>query len=153
MLQERWHLLSANIALPQQFIWQRVTPVWCTASCSEGGLDSHDINCCQLPSPWNPSIPFVLCVPFHSIGSRSPLTNMVCFSQASFRLQWGCGDKKAPRKHTHDVVSFECGNITTASRSSKQVWSWLFCLALGFCFSHNECHVCIIQSCWLWELV
>ncbi|XP_024365901.1 putative NAD kinase 3 isoform X2 [Physcomitrium patens] len=41
--------------------------------------------------------------------------------KASFRLQWGCAGKKDSRNHTHDVVSFECGNITTASRSSKQI--------------------------------
>ena len=42
-------------------------------------------------------------------------------SQASFRLAWGCMGEKATRRHKHDVVSFECGNIETANRSSKQV--------------------------------
>lgn len=40
--------------------------------------------------------------------------------KASFRLVWGCAGKVSPR-HKHDVVSFECGNISTASRSSKQI--------------------------------
>jgi NAD+ kinase len=47
--------------------------------------------------------------------------DMAPSSQASFRLAWGCTGKKASRRHKHDFVSFECGNITTASRSSKQV--------------------------------
>lgn len=55
----------------------------------------------------------------------SLMTLLFVFLQASFRLQWGCAGKKDSRNHTHDVVSFECGNITTASRSSKQVWCLL----------------------------
>ena len=46
---------------------------------------------------------------------------MVHSSQASFRLAWGCTGKKTSRRHKHDIVSFERGDITTASRSSKQV--------------------------------
>lgn len=57
-----------------------------------------------------------------SSGNMSLLPDALQVAEkAAFRLQWGCGDKKASRKHTHDVVSFECGNITTASRSSKQI--------------------------------
>jgi hypothetical protein len=40
--------------------------------------------------------------------------------QASFRLSWGCNGEKNGQ-HKHDVVSFEKGDITTASRSNKQV--------------------------------
>ncbi|KAJ3688006.1 hypothetical protein LUZ61_017170 [Rhynchospora tenuis] len=40
--------------------------------------------------------------------------------KASFRLSWGFnGDKNG--QHKHDVVSFEKGDITTASRSNKQI--------------------------------
>ncbi|CAM6096889.1 unnamed protein product [Calypogeia fissa] len=39
--------------------------------------------------------------------------------KASFRLAWG-SDRKKSRRHKHDVVSFESGNITTV-RSSKQI--------------------------------
>jgi hypothetical protein len=40
--------------------------------------------------------------------------------QASFRLSWGFNGEKNGQ-HKHDVVSFEKGDITTASRSNKQV--------------------------------
>ncbi|XP_043691290.1 probable NAD kinase 1 isoform X2 [Telopea speciosissima] len=41
--------------------------------------------------------------------------------KACFRLQWECNDEKNGQ-HKHDVVSFESGNITTAARSSKQIF-------------------------------
>ncbi|KAJ4772626.1 NAD kinase [Rhynchospora pubera] len=40
--------------------------------------------------------------------------------KASFRLSWGCNGEKNGQ-HKHDVVSFEKGDITTASRSNKQI--------------------------------
>ncbi|XP_042482306.1 probable NAD kinase 1 isoform X2 [Macadamia integrifolia] len=46
---------------------------------------------------------------------------MVVPKKASFKLQWGCNGEKNGQ-HKHDVVSFESGNITTAARSSKQIF-------------------------------
>ncbi|XP_078178879.1 NAD kinase 1 [Carex rostrata] len=40
--------------------------------------------------------------------------------KASFRLSWGYNGEQNGR-HKHDVVSFEQGDITTASRSNKQI--------------------------------
>ncbi|KAL3690681.1 hypothetical protein R1sor_004332 [Riccia sorocarpa] len=40
--------------------------------------------------------------------------------KASFHLAWGCSGR-SNRRHKHDVVSFESGNITTAVRSNKQI--------------------------------
>lgn len=60
-----------------------------------------------------------------------------CFlRQASFKLSWWCkGDQSD--QHKHDIVSFERGNITTAERSSKQVY--LSCLCMLLLFSHYFC--------------
>ncbi|KAL2623489.1 hypothetical protein R1flu_003694 [Riccia fluitans] len=41
-------------------------------------------------------------------------------AKASFHLAWGCNGRSG-RRHKHDVVSFESGNITTAVRSNKQI--------------------------------
>ena len=49
--------------------------------------------------------------------------------QALFSLVWGQAGQKNKR-HKHDVVSFEAGDITMAIRSNKQV---IFSLA------HNQC--------------
>ena len=43
--------------------------------------------------------------------------------QASFKLSWGCKGQQANDQHKKEIVSFESGNITTADRSSKQVWT------------------------------
>jgi NAD+ kinase len=40
--------------------------------------------------------------------------------KASFRLAWG-SEPRNSRRHKHDIVSFERGNITTGVRSSKQI--------------------------------
>ncbi|KAG7023848.1 NAD(H) kinase 1 [Cucurbita argyrosperma subsp. argyrosperma] len=41
--------------------------------------------------------------------------------KAPFELSWGCDGEHSDR-HKHDVVSFEKGNITTAERSSRQIF-------------------------------
>ncbi|BBN13160.1 NAD+ kinase [Marchantia polymorpha subsp. ruderalis] len=52
--------------------------------------------------------------------SENPSDKRLSSEKASFRLAWGCNGKSS-RRHKHDVVSFESGNITTAVRSSKQI--------------------------------
>ncbi|KAJ7561399.1 hypothetical protein O6H91_03G026700 [Diphasiastrum complanatum] len=61
------------------------------------------------------------------IHSNSILSNLASASakkppleKASFRLEWGCNGEKS-RRHKHEIVSFENGNITTANHSSKQI--------------------------------
>ncbi|KAK4786468.1 hypothetical protein SAY86_003157 [Trapa natans] len=49
----------------------------------------------------------------------SPVQNKT-MKKASFKLSWCCNGDQSDR-HNHDIVSFEKGNIITASRSSKQI--------------------------------
>ncbi|XP_031401369.1 NAD(H) kinase 1 [Punica granatum] len=53
-------------------------------------------------------------------GSQTGRIQNKMMRKASFKLSWCCkGDQSD--QHKHDIVSFEKGNITTASRSSKQI--------------------------------
>ncbi|KAJ4977743.1 hypothetical protein NE237_008523 [Protea cynaroides] len=54
-------------------------------------------------------------------AESNPMVVRNIMKKASFKLQWGCNGEKNGQ-HKHDVVSFESGNITTAERSSKQIF-------------------------------
>ncbi|KAK4741981.1 hypothetical protein SAY87_025569 [Trapa incisa] len=53
-------------------------------------------------------------------GEAGPRNHNKMMRKASFKLSWRCKGEKNDQ-HKHDIVSFEKGDITTASRSSKQI--------------------------------
>ncbi|KAK4793353.1 hypothetical protein SAY86_023788 [Trapa natans] len=53
-------------------------------------------------------------------GEADPRNHNKMMRKASFKLSWMCKGEKSDQ-HKHDIVSFEKGDITTASRSSKQI--------------------------------
>lgn len=55
----------------------------------------------------------------------SNMVNNKIMKKASFKLSWRCKGENSDQ-HKHDIVYFERGNITTAERSSKQVFTMLF---------------------------
>ncbi|MQL77885.1 hypothetical protein Taro_010307 [Colocasia esculenta] len=71
--------------------------------CGKHGICSHEIL-------WN-----------EDTDSRSRFAHSMSIGKALFRLYWGCNGEKNGQ-HKRDIVSFERGNITTAERSSKQIF-------------------------------
>ncbi|XP_022633166.1 putative NAD kinase 3 isoform X1 [Vigna radiata var. radiata] len=66
--------------------------------CSRNGICSHEV-----------------------LKDGAPSSDSKIVKKASFKLSWFCKDDQSDQ-YKHDIVSFERGNITTAQRSSKQVF-------------------------------
>ncbi|CAA7388506.1 unnamed protein product [Spirodela intermedia] len=55
------------------------------------------------------------------VDSHTKFSKKTSTKKALFKLYWGCNGEKNGQ-HKRDIVSFERGNITTAERSSKQIF-------------------------------